>query len=34
MQEVYYRAEKYDKEGLFVFRSKKGDRIKILWWDG
>ena len=27
-------SEKYDKEGLFVFRGKKGDRIKILWWDG
>ena len=19
---------------LFVFRSRRGDRIKILWWDG
>ena len=26
--------EKYDKEGLFVFRGKKGDKLKILWWDG
>jgi transposase len=25
---------KYDKEGLFVFRGKKGDKLKILWWDG
>ncbi len=27
-------SEKHDKEGLFVFRGKKGDRIKVLWWDG
>ena len=26
--------EKYDKEGLFVFRGKNGDKLKILWWDG
>lgn len=26
--------EKYNKEGLLVFRGKKGDRLKILWWDG
>jgi len=25
---------KNEKEGLFVFRGKRGDRIKILWWDG
>lgn len=27
-------AGKNNGEGLFVFRGKKGDRIKILWWDG
>ena len=25
---------KNEKEGLFVFRGKSGDRLKILWWDG
>ena len=25
---------KNDKEGWFVFRGKRGDKIKILWWDG
>ncbi|WP_342272250.1 IS66 family insertion sequence element accessory protein TnpB [Candidatus Tisiphia endosymbiont of Parasteatoda lunata] len=26
--------DQYDKSILFVFRGKKADRIKILWWDG
>ena len=26
--------KKCGKEGLFVFRSKRGDRIKMVWWDG
>ena len=26
--------EEYEKEGLYVFRSKKGDRLKMKWWDG
>lgn len=27
-------VDQYDKSILFVFRGKKADRIKILWWDG
>jgi transposase len=27
-------SEKFCNGALFVFRGKRADRIKILWWDG
>ena len=27
-------GKKFKEESMFVFRGKKGDRMKILWWDG
>ena len=32
---VQYQIEKDPFSGqLFVFRGRRGDRIKVLWWDG